>query len=47
VGLLVTDATRAQAADAFRYTSLGTVQVKGKSAPVELFVPHRQGPAVK
>lgn len=46
VDLLVTEATRAQAAEAFTYAPVGAVKVKGKVAPVELFVPQRVREAV-
>jgi class 3 adenylate cyclase len=46
VDLLVTEATRARAAEAFTYTPVGAVKVKGKAAPVELFVPQRHREAV-
>jgi class 3 adenylate cyclase len=46
VDLLVTEATRAQAVEAFTYAPVGAVKVKGKVAPVELFVPQRVREAV-
>ncbi len=39
VDILITGATRAQTGSVFTYTPMGAVPIKGKSAPVELFVP--------
>ncbi len=39
VDLLITEATRSQAGEVFTYRSVGTVTVKGKTQPVEVFVP--------
>jgi adenylate cyclase len=43
VALLTTSATRSQALDAFDWTASAVEEVKGKSAPVETFVPSRRG----
>jgi class 3 adenylate cyclase len=40
VEFLITEATKSQAGEVFTYDSVGTVTVKGKSQPVEVFVPH-------
>jgi class 3 adenylate cyclase len=39
VEILITEATRSQAGEVFTYRSAGTVTVKGKTQPVEVFVP--------
>jgi len=40
VAFLITEATKSQAGEVFTYDSVGTVTVKGKTQPVEVFVPH-------
>jgi hypothetical protein len=39
--MLVTEATRAQAAEHFVFDATGPTSVKGMSVPVETFVPRR------
>jgi len=39
VAFLITEATKSQAGEVFTYDSVGTVTVKGKTQPVEVFVP--------
>jgi adenylate cyclase len=45
VALLTTGATRAQAGDAYDWTTSAVEEVKGKSAPVETFIPSRKAAA--
>jgi class 3 adenylate cyclase len=44
VPLLTTRATRTEAESAFEWTASAVEEVKGKSAPVETFVPARKSP---
>jgi adenylate cyclase len=43
VALLATGATRSKASDAFDWIAAAVEEVKGKSAPVETFIPSRKG----
>jgi len=47
VAFLITEATKSQAGEVFTYDSVGTVTVKGKTQPVEVFVPHLSSAVVR